>query len=110
MPWLSNAINGTVPGMRSGNAEIRLLGQKIVLKTSSKDVEAVRDVIDLVQTRIGESEKRIKGGGAPHQVALLALLDLAEDYVRSRKLTEEFKIQVEEKSERLLHLIENEPR
>ncbi|MGZ3709962.1 MAG: cell division protein ZapA, partial [Bdellovibrionota bacterium] len=69
--------------------------------------DLVRDVVELVQAKLKDAEKRVKGS-APHQIVLLALLDLAEEYVTARKRTGEFKKKVDEKSQLLLGLIEAE--
>src|SRR5690242_10243759 len=92
----------------TNTSEVKLLGQKIVLKSSEADPETVQQVIQLVNNKLGEAENRSKGV-VPHQVALLALLDLAEEYVRAKKKTMELKTQLEEKSTRLLNLIESRP-
>jgi cell division protein ZapA (FtsZ GTPase activity inhibitor) len=87
--------------------EVKLLGQKIVLKSSEMDPEVVRQVIQLVTLKLSESEARSQGA-APHQVALLALLDLAEEYIKAKKRTSDFKQQLDDKSSKLLNLVENE--
>lgn len=75
--------------------ELNILNQKIVLKTDA-DPEKVKIVTELVQKKIAESEKRLKGANAPHLAAILALFDMAEEHLESkqkiklqtRKLTE----------------------
>lgn len=69
--------------MKDQSVEIKLLGQKITLKFTgdSKDTE---EVIRLVSQKLADAEKRGKSL-ASHQVALLALLDLAEENVQVRK-------------------------
>ncbi len=91
----------------SQTTEVKLLGQRIVLKTSEKDPETIRQILQLVVLRIEEAEKRSKGA-APHQIALLALLDLAEEYIKAKKRTVDFKQQLDDKSSKLLSLIEAE--
>lgn len=87
--------------------EVKLLGQKIVLRTSETDPEVIQEVLQLVSKKISEAEGRGRGA-APHQVALLALLDLAEEYVKAKKRTTEFKNLLEDKSNQLLSLVEAE--
>lgn len=95
---------------KNNNVEIQLLNQKIFLKTSSQDPDLVQEVVDLVSSLLRAAEKRSKGATAPHQVALLALLDLAESYVKAQKSTSAFKGEIERKTTRLLELIEAELR
>lgn len=87
--------------------EVKLLGQKIVLKSSENDPALVQEVIQMVSLLLNETEARCKGA-VPHQIALLALLDLAEGYVKAKRRTAEFKSQLEEKSNRLVNLVEAE--
>lgn len=68
--------------------EIPLMGQKIVLKTQA-DPKLVEEVTALVKERIGNSEKRVKNANAPHLAALLALFDVAEDYVEAKRKIQE---------------------
>jgi cell division protein ZapA (FtsZ GTPase activity inhibitor) len=87
------------------NTEIRLLGQKVVLKPSETDPEIVRQVVQLATAKLNEAESRSQGA-APHQIALIALLDLAEEYIKAKKRTVDFKRQLDEKSSKLLSLVE----
>ncbi len=64
------------------------MGQKIVLKTQA-DPKLVEEVTALVKERIGNSEKRVKNANAPHLAALLALFDVAEDYVEAKRKIQE---------------------
>lgn len=92
--------------MTASTVELRLLGQKIALK-SNEDPQFVREVVDLVSSRIREAEKRMPSA-ASHHVALLALLDLAEEYVRAKQRAGEHQKQMQDKSSQLLRLIEAE--
>jgi cell division protein ZapA (FtsZ GTPase activity inhibitor) len=85
--------------------EVTLLGQRIVLKSSETDPEMIQQVLQIVSAQLSEAESRSKGM-APHQVVLLALLDLAEEYVKAKKRTLEFKQQIDSKSSKLLSLVE----
>jgi cell division protein ZapA (FtsZ GTPase activity inhibitor) len=87
--------------------EVKLLGQRIVLKTSEADPEVLQQVLQLVTLKISEAESRSRGA-APHQVALVALLDLAEEYIKAKKRTLDFKRQLDDKSNQLLSLVEAE--
>lgn len=86
-------------------AEIRLLGQKIVLKTSESDPEILQSVIQLVNSHLQEAESR-SHSAPPHQVALLALMELAEEYVKAKKRTLDIKQQLDDKNSKLLSLVE----
>lgn len=90
--------------------EITILGQRVPLRVNDPDHEAIREVIDLVSDRIRAAETRVRKNAAPHQVALLALLDLAEQYVAAKKKTGNFKARMGEKSRRLIQLLEAELR
>lgn len=87
--------------------EIRLLGQRIVLKANDKDPELIQEVIHLVSQRLNEAEVRTKGN-VPHQVALVALLDLAEEYIQAKKRTIEYQQQLEGYTQNLVDLVEAE--
>lgn len=64
--------------------EITLMGQKVVLKTQA-DPKLVEEVTALVLDRLAASERRVKNANAPHLAALLALFDVAEDYVEAKR-------------------------
>ena len=85
--------------------EVKLLGQKIVLKCTESDPEVIRQIIQLVSIRLSEAEVRGQGS-PPHHVALLALLDLAEEMIKIRKKSFDFRSQLDEKSSKLLSLVE----
>lgn len=80
--------------------EIPLMGQKIVLKTQA-DPKLVEEVTALVRGRLSASEKRVKNANAPHLAALLALFDLAEDYVEAKRKTQEHQDELSEKIKKL---------
>lgn len=66
--------------------QLTLMGQKIVLKTSA-DPAKVAEVTKLVEERLKSSEARLKGSTAPHLAAVLALFDLAEEYLEAKERT-----------------------
>lgn len=92
---------------KTHSTEIQLLGQRIVLRTSESDPELVDETVQLVSVLLRNAELRGKSK-VPHQVVLLALLDLAEEYVKSKRRAAGHKRQMTEKSTQLLLLIENE--
>jgi cell division protein ZapA (FtsZ GTPase activity inhibitor) len=87
--------------------EIKLAGQKIVLKATESDPALLREIVDLVTTKIKDAEKRGKGS-ASHQVALLALLDLAADYVQAKRRTTEYKREMNSRSDSLMRILDSE--
>lgn len=92
---------------RTHAVEARLLGQKLVLKTTEADAALVQEVLDLAKGKLDEASVRSKGAAA-HQVALLALLDLAEEYLKAKRRTQEHLARVDDKSSQLLKMIEAE--
>jgi cell division protein ZapA (FtsZ GTPase activity inhibitor) len=91
--------------------EISLLGERITLRTTDNDPEFTAEVIELVSNRLEAVEKRIQAKGlktAPHQVTLLALLDLAEEYVRAKKRTAQYKAEIEHRCTELSNEISKE--
>lgn len=94
--------------MQNQSVEVRLLGQRILLR-SQESSEFTREVVDFVTTKLTEVEQRSKNV-APHQVALLALLDLAEEYLKAKRRAQEHRSKMDEKSKELLSLIEMESR
>ena len=91
---------------QSHPVQIRIKGQTIALKTTG-DAEFVREVIDLVSQRIEVAEKRTKAT-APHHIAVLALLDLAEEYVQAKRRTKTHIKSLEKQTGDLFSLIEAE--
>ena len=87
--------------------EVTISGQKIVLKVPQGETpERVNEIIALVEERLERVESRATKELPAHQVAILALLDLAGDYLSAKELTARFKSQVSERSEHLLKLLE----
>lgn len=93
--------------MAKNTVEIRILGQRIPLKTSDTDPELIKEVVQLVTERIQEAEERARNASAPHQIALLALLDLAEEYIRAKRRTADFQKKVQDQSDHLLSLLDS---
>ncbi|MGE0615261.1 MAG: cell division protein ZapA [Bacteriovoracia bacterium] len=85
--------------------EFEFLGQKIQLK-SEGDPEMIREVTDLAAMKLRDANVRSKGAAA-HKVALVALLDLAEEYVRAKRKATDHRAEVTEKSKKLLSAIES---
>lgn len=78
-------------------SEITIKNQKIPLKSSTAS-EA--EVIRLAQTLITNAEKRMKNSAA-HEIMLIALLDLAEDYLKAKDGTRAWKQKIYKTADRL---------
>lgn len=94
--------------MKSQSIEVKLAGQKISLKTTA-DAERVKEITLLVSSRIRLAESRAKGG-MPSHVALLALFDLAEEYLNARDRLKEKQTRLESKTQQILQTLEVELR
>ena len=94
---------------KSKTIEFQVCGQKVAVKASESEPDMLDQVVELVAIKIKEAERRGKDL-APHYTMLLALLDLAQDYVTSKKRTSEFKQSIHEKISRLTTLIESPTR
>jgi cell division protein ZapA (FtsZ GTPase activity inhibitor) len=92
---------------KSGNVELHVFGQRIVLKHRADNPELVARVVELVSAKIGEAERKAPGS-APHQVALVALMDLAAEYIQAKERTLEFKREVDAKTGQILEWVKAE--
>lgn len=81
--------------------EMSILGQKVSIKAQG-DPEITDEVVRMVGHLIQSAETRLKGKNAqPHHAALLALFDLAEDYVTARSKISVYQKEVERKVEEI---------
>jgi cell division protein ZapA (FtsZ GTPase activity inhibitor) len=87
--------------------ELSILGKKVSLRASEGDPELLAEITELVNTKVKSAEKRIKSG-VSSQILLLALMEIAEEYVKAKHRTIHFKREVGDTSEHLLGIIENE--
>lgn len=102
-----SALGGSMKNGNSSNTvQLSFMGQKVVLK-SEGDPELIQEAVDLATLRLADAETRIKGV-APHHVALLALLDIAEEYVRSKRRSVEHKRKLEKRTTELMGLLDQE--
>lgn len=92
--------------MAQQTAELVILGQRVTVRSSDIDPEIFEEALRLASAKIGEAEKRGQVA-VPYQVVVVALLDLAEEYVKSKRRVLELKEKWNEKSSRLLNLIES---
>jgi len=79
--------------------EIDFMGQKISLKTQG-DPEIIKEVVELVSLKLEDVRVRSKSS-VPHQVALLALLELSEEYVKAKKKFSDHKKKLEDKTSKM---------
>ena len=110
---MSNELNCNNEDVKKDNVavvkdtvDVWLLGQRIALKSEGSP-ELVNEVLDLVSLKIKEVEQRTKIV-VPHHVALLALLDLAEEYIQSKHKAAEYIKNLDMKTGELFNLIESE--
>lgn len=94
--------------MRTVNIE--LLGQKIIFK-SDADPEHLSRVIEFAETRLDEALAQAQGKGvqAPHWIALLALLEVSDDYLQAKERFSELQGKTRSQVERIQVLLENNP-
>lgn len=93
-------------GTNNSPWELRFAGQRIALKTSQKDPEIADEVLSLVSSRLKKAEGRTRAS-APHHIALLALLDLAEEYAAAKRRTQDYQNEVAAKAGEILKQLEN---
>jgi hypothetical protein len=96
---------------KAKSLELKLCGQRILIKASEIDPELSEQVMELVSRKIEEAEERTSSRTvAAHQVVLLALLDVAKEYIQAKQRTVEFKKKISAKSTHVLGLIEADRR
>lgn len=97
--------------MKKQSMEINLCGQRILIKASEIESELSDQVIELVSRKLEEAEARTTSKTvAAHQIVLLALLDVAKEYIQAKQRTVEFKRKISVKSNQVLGLIESDRR
>ena len=83
--------------------EVRILGQELSVISDSGD-EHVADVIRYVSEKVEEAGKAAGSKNALN-IAILAALNIADEYLRMRGVKENVYSQLESRSEQLIHLI-----
>jgi len=83
--------------------QIRVLGQDISVLSDSGD-EHVNAVVSYVNDKVAEIQKNTKAINVL-QVAVLAALNVADEYFKLQGEKEDICHQMESRSERLIHLI-----
>jgi cell division protein ZapA (FtsZ GTPase activity inhibitor) len=78
-----------MPQADKTSIELDVLGEKLTV-TTSEDPEVVQEVALLVRSQIQESRRRLSQKNAQpskQNILLLALLELAEEYVKAKRRT-----------------------
>lgn len=84
------------------SVQVKLLGEKITLKTMSNDIEVADQALKLVATLLEAAEKKAAGRLPQNQVLLLALLELAADHVKAKKRSDQFFSELDQKLEDII--------
>lgn len=91
--------------MSGQNIQIKFMGQRLAVK-SQDDPELVKQVVDLVTLKLNSAESRARGVG-PAQVAILAMLELAEDYLKAKQRVEEYQTEIQSKLDAISEVIKS---
>ncbi|MHB9019967.1 MAG: cell division protein ZapA [Minisyncoccota bacterium] len=83
--------------------EVRILGQELSVISDSGD-EHVADVVRYVSDKVEEAGKAA-GTKNSLNIAILAALNIADEYLRVRGVKENIYSQLESRSEQLINLI-----
>ena len=83
--------------------EVRILGQELSVMSDSGD-EHVAEVIRYVSEKV-EAAGKASGTKNTLNIAILAALNIADEYLRIRGVREDVYSQLESRSEQLIHLI-----
>jgi cell division protein ZapA len=83
--------------------EVRILGQELSVMSDSGD-EHVADVIRYVSEKVEQAGK-VPGSKNALNIAILAALNIADEYLRIRGVKENVYSQLESRSEQLINLI-----
>lgn len=84
--------------------QIKILGQEFSV-TSDDGEDHVTHVVALVNDRIGQIGIRSPKMPALH-IAILAALNIADEYVKLEESSKDFSISLKERSEKLISLID----
>jgi cell division protein ZapA len=83
--------------------EVKILGQELSVVSDSGD-EHVANVIRLVSDKVEEAGKAVGSKNALN-IAILAALNIADEYLRVMGVKENVYSQLESRSEQMIHLI-----
>ncbi|MEN9723467.1 MAG: Cell division protein ZapA [Pseudomonadota bacterium] len=76
--------------------EVDILGERLKLR-ASEDPSLVSEVAEIVRCRLHEANRRLSGSPNKNRVLLLALIDLAEEYVKAKQRTVAHRMKVNAK-------------
>ncbi|MBU6375308.1 MAG: cell division protein ZapA [Bdellovibrionales bacterium] len=79
---MSRSLNSS--SRNGAELELDVLGERLRIR-ASEDMDFVGEVAELVKVRLQEANRRLAGTNNKSRVLLLALLDLAEEYVKSKR-------------------------
>jgi cell division protein ZapA len=85
--------------------EIKILGRELAVLSDAED-EQVANVVRFVNERI-EDILQSSDGLRTVDVAILAALNISEDYLKLKGVNQDLYDQLEHRSEKLIQLIEN---
>ncbi len=86
----------------SDSIELKFGGEKISLRQTAGDSEFARQVTKLVTERLDAASVRVRKTAPAHQIALLALMDLAAEYLEAKRRTEAYMAEVQAQTSRIL--------
>ena len=86
--------------IETNSVEVSFLGQRVRLKSADAGSDSIREVAEFVTRKLSDAEARSRGGPA-HQAALVALLEVSEDYLAAKKKVSELLQKIRDKSAEL---------
>lgn len=92
--------------MQKQTVELDFLGHKIPVKTEG-DPTLVQEIVDLASLKLSDAKRRTPNA-SPHQIAVLALLDMTEEYVKARARAAEHRSKLTTQAESLVTKLEAE--
>ncbi len=84
--------------------DIKILGQELSVLSNARDAY-VADVVQYVNDKASEVEKATRNQ-TTLSISILVALNIADEYLRLRSEREDIHKQLENKSEQLIHFIE----
>ena len=85
--------------------QIKILGQELTVLSDSGD-EHVEKVVKYLSDKLEEIEKSTNRTNNLN-IAILAALNIADEYIKMQGFKEEMRSQVEKRTESIIHLIDN---
>lgn len=90
--------------MESGKVKVTILGQNYNIKGDTSP-EYIMQLADYVNQKIGEIENNVPGGNTL-QLAILASLNIADEYFQIKKISSGIEGAIEDKTKELISLLE----